>query len=83
MARKTRTSTAGPPGLTPLELDLMRVDPGQGQRDSLGGGRGAGRGTPAIITPDCLRPYLDEHSSHLVFDHLPPYRPQLNPIERM
>jgi len=30
-----------------------------------------------------LQPYLEQHRRHLVLDYLPPYSPQLNPIERV
>ncbi len=30
-----------------------------------------------------LKPWLDEHKEEIVLDFLPPYSPQLNPIERV
>lgn len=30
-----------------------------------------------------LRPWVDEHKDDIVFDFLPPYSPELNPIERV
>jgi len=30
-----------------------------------------------------LQPWLDEHKDELILDFLPPYSPQLNPIERV
>jgi hypothetical protein len=38
---------------------------------------------PGITTPALHRPWREQHAHHFALDFLPPYSPELNPIERV
>ena len=38
---------------------------------------------PVITTPACTDPWREQHAHHFALDFLPPYSPELNPIERV